>query len=424
MDLHFVILEGPDKGRIIVLTKMESALVGRSREARIRLNDPHASRQHCRVRISDNNVTVCDLEGSTGTFVNETRVTEHTLRSGDVVRMGKTRLLFSAGNVGEQIVAAARVASADEHMRIGDQTLSSLIGKTVSRYEILGVLGKGKIGAVFQARDTDNQRIVALKVLKPGFTASETEKQRFIRAMKTMMPLEHPNLVTIYNAGKTGAYCWVAMEYVLGKSLGQVIERISAHAVKPMKKTWSGSQASSRGWWLLALRAAVHLSRALHFAHQHHIIHRNITPRNILVRDSDNLTKLGDLMLAKALEGPLATPLTRTGELLGEIEYMSPERTYGNSRVDARSDIYSLGAAVYALLAGHPPSTGKSRKEILENIRSAAPVRPSAYQPSIPEEFEKTVLKMLAKKPEDRVQTAAHLLVTLERIADEHGLTV
>src|SRR5262249_25644507 len=151
--------------------------------------------------------------------------------------------------------------------------------------------------------------------------------------------------------GKTGAYCWVAMEYVPGKSLAQVIERIAAHAVKPIKKTWSGPQGSSRGWWLLALRVAVHLSRGLHFAHQQRIVHRNITPPNILVRDSDNLTKLGVLMLAKALEGPLATPLTRTGELLGELEYVSPERTYGNSRVDARSDIYSLGAAVYALLA-------------------------------------------------------------------------
>jgi serine/threonine-protein kinase len=376
------------------------------------------------MRVTDKGALVCDSEGSTGTFINEARIVEQALNSGDVLRVGKTRLLFTVGNVGKQIVAATEIASTDEHMRPGDKPLTQLTGSVLSRYEIRSILGEGKIGVVFQARDTDDQRIVALKVLKPSFSGSEPEKQRFIRAMKTMLPLEHRNLVGIYNAGKTGAYCWVAMEYVPGKSLAEIIERISTNAVKPIKKAWAGSSGGSRGWWMPALRSAIHLSRALHFAHQHHIVHRNITPRNILVRDNDKFTKLGDLMLAKALEGPLAKSVTRTGELLGDLQYMSPERTHGTNRLDGRSDIYSLGASVYALLAGRPPFVEKSRKELIASIRSAEPKRPSEFQPTIPEEFEEALLKMLAKRPEDRFQTPAHLLVPLERIAEKHGITV
>src|SRR5205085_1530959 len=139
------------------------------------------------------------------------------------------------------------------------------------------------------------------------------------------------------------------------------------------------------------------------FAHGQHIIHRNITPSNVLVRGSDQLTKLGDLMLAKALEGGLAEQITRAGELLGDLRYMPPERARGNVKaVDPRSDLYSLGAVLYALLTGRPPFEGPSALDTIQLICRTEPVKPRKYQLAIPDLLEGIVLRMLAKRPEDR----------------------
>jgi serine/threonine-protein kinase len=201
----------------------------------------------------------------------------------------------------------------------------------------------------------------------------------------------------------------MAMEYVEGESLTQVIHRIGIAGMLD---------------WRNALRVAVHIARALDYAAQHQIIHRNIAPPNILIRSADKTAKLGDLMLAKALEGTLAQPITRPGELVGDIQYMSPERTRGTSDVDGRSDIYGLGATVYALLTGRPPLAGDTLAETIAKIRQAEPEKPKKYQLAIPDLFEGTVLRTLAKRPEDRYQTAADLLVDLERVAKFQGLAV
>jgi serine/threonine-protein kinase len=263
---------------------------------------------------------------------------------------------------------------------------------------------------VFKAGDKREDRTVALKVLWPEFSKNEEEMQRFVRAMKTVLPLRHANLVTLYGAGKAGNYCWIAMEYVDGESLTQVIQRIGAAGMLD---------------WRNALRVAVHVARALEFAEENQILHRNIKPSNILIQHSDKLTKLGDLMLAKALEGTLAEQITRPGELIGDIAYMSPERTRGSTaQVDCRSDIYSLGATVYALLTGRPPFDAGSLPETIMKIRQAEPVKPKKYQLSIPDLFEGTVLKMLAKRPDERFQNAKALLIELERVAKFQGMTI
>jgi serine/threonine-protein kinase len=299
--------------------------------------------------------------------------------------------------------------------------MSELVGKSLNRYELRRLIATGQLGVVFQARDSKKDQIVALKVVWPEVAAGEADKRRFVRAMRTVIPLRHPNLVRVYNAGKTGPFHWIAMEYIRGSSLSDVIKRISGTANANGSRR-ALSQGLPRGWWLFGLRVAVHAGRALEFAHAHQIVHRNITPRNILVRDGDNVAKLGDLMLAKALEGPLAEDITQLGEVPSELRYMSPERTFRSEGGDARSDIYSLGATVYALLTGRAPCVGPSLKETLEQIREANPVPPTAYRPSIPAAFEKAILKMLAKRQEDRFQTPADLLRHLERIAEQEGV--
>ena len=242
---------------------------------------------------------------------------------------------------------------------------------------------------------------MALKVLRPEFAKDEEEIQRFIRAVKTMLPLRHPNLVTLYGAGKTGPHCWIAMEFIEGESLTQVIQRIGVAGMLD---------------WKNAFRVALDIGRALQFAHEQHIVHRNVAPQNILLQKSDKTAKLGDLMLAKAMEGVLAQQVTRPGELVGAVEYMSPERTRGTQDIDGRSDIYGLGATLYALLTGRPPFEGSTLIEKITRIRQTEPDKPTKYQMGINGFFESAVLKMLAKRPQDRFQTASELLKELDRI--------
>ena len=143
------------------------------------------------------------------------------------------------------------------------------------------------------------------------------------------------------------------MEYVAGENMKQVIERIGVAGMLD---------------WRYAFKVAVHVARALEYAHGENILHRNVTPTNILLDAPTKVVKLGDLMLAKALEG--GTQITRPGELVGDIVYMSPERTRGiPEEIDARSDLYGLGATVYALLAGRPPFEGGTLAEKVTRIR-------------------------------------------------------
>jgi serine/threonine-protein kinase len=255
---------------------------------------------------------------------------------------------------------------------------------------------------VFKGRDLKHNRDVALKILRPEFGEKAEGVQRFVRAMKTMLPLRHPNLVSLYGAGKTGPYCWVAMELVEGESLAQIIHRIGVAGMLD---------------WRQVLRISADLTRGLKFAHEHQIIHRNITPQNTLLRDSDKRALLGDLMLAKAMEGELAQNLTRTGEVLGDIRFMSPERLTGAQNVDARSDIYSLGALIYALLTGHAPHEGENVIDTISLIHRADPARPKKFQMSIATAFEGLVMTMLNRYPEKRYQTAAKVLTDLETVA-------
>jgi serine/threonine protein kinase len=232
--------------------------------------------------------------------------------------------------------------------------------------------------------------------------------QRFIRAMKTMLPIHHPNIIQILAAGKTASWCWIAMEYVDGEPLTRVIQRIGVAGMLD---------------WKNAYRVAVHIAQALDYAHGQNIIHRNVTPQNIMLRHSDKVAKLGDLMLAKALEGVMAKDVTKPGELVGDVAYMAPERTVGTSGVDGKSDLYGLGATLYALLTGRPPFSGNSLPELIMKIRSAEPEKPKKYQLSIPDLFQGTVLRLLSKRPGDRHQTAAELIDDLKRVGRFAGIS-
>jgi serine/threonine protein kinase len=219
--------------------------------------------------------------------------------------------------------------------------------------------------------------------------------------MKTMLPIQHENIVRLYAAGKDGPHCWAAMEFVAGDSLADVIQEIGTAGMLD---------------WQDAFRVAVHIGRALECATENKIIHRNVTPQNILRRAKDKVTKLGDLMLAKALEGSLAKQVTQPGQLIGDVPYMSPERTRQDPNTDGRSDIYELGATLYALLTGRPPFEENSLPVLIKKIREAEPEKPKTFHLAIPDRFQDVVMRMLAKRPDDRYRTASALIEELRRV--------
>jgi serine/threonine protein kinase len=286
------------------------------------------------------------------------------------------------------------------------ERLGELAGQTFWNYRLGEPLARGQSGLVFRGTDSRNGQAVALKVLWPRLAERDEEEQRIFRATRTMYTLRHPHIITLYQAGKSGPYLWFAMALIEGESLTQVIDRIGVAGMLD---------------WRYALRVALHLGEALKFAHERHIIHRNIAPQNVMVRSSDKCTLLGDLVLAKALEGALAQQITRPGEVLGDVRYMSPERLAGVEPVDERSDIYSLGAMLYALLTGRPPFAGSSIIETIRLVQTAAPVPPKKHQMAISDLFEGVVLKMLAKRPEQRYPSAAELLKELQRVTKFQG---
>ena len=378
-----------------------------------------------------------DLNSTWGTLVNGQKVQTHALQPNDVISLSETQLRFEVAADAASTTWAPSTGGQESKAPVPNQakppaaekaadtaivpdagkpasspslkalSLESLVGQTLHRYEIQEILARSKSGLLFRAVDTKHQRPVALKVLWPEFTQNEEDVQRFLRAIKSMVGIRHENLVRVYGAGKTGAFCWTACELLDADNLASLMDKAGAEKRLP---------------WKQVLKIAIHIATALQTAAEHHVVHRNITPDNILIRRKDGLAKLGDLMLAKALEGGQAEKITRPGETVGELSFLAPEQLFGTGEIDTRADIYSLGATIYAALTGQPPITGNSLSETIRNIESAPPAKLRDLNPVIPAEFETIVLRMLAKNPRERFSSAGELLAELEALAVINGL--
>ena len=402
MDLQLTIFAGPDAGRIFDLGDGETVIVGRGEKSDFRLADTSVSRIHFELGNQGDEFVISDRGSSSGTFVDGTQITTGTINVGSVIQAGDSRIRLIKKDSGEHTnppVNQTDVGSV--------KPLQKLVGTELGPYELLEIIGKGNNGIVFKARDTNKDRIAAVKILTPQFTSNDEQRQRFVRAMRTMLPIKDPRIVDLYNAGKNGPYCWAAMEYIDGENLSELIERTGIEGMLDWKKVW---------------QIAVDVARALNKGYENKIIHRNVTPANILRRHSDKACLLGDFMLAKALEGTLAQQVTQPGQLLGDIPYMAPERTRANMEVDTRSDLYGLGATCYALLTGRPPVSGDSLVEMLTNVRDETPKHPKSYQLAVNDLFEKIVMQLLEKDPANRFQTPSDLIKELVRIGRYQNL--
>ncbi len=398
-----IVLSGPETGRIIPLDAGASLKIGRGQASDTRLNDPRISRLHCTLDVSADGAVLTDANSSAGTFVGGQRVTKHQLANGDEIQIGDSRIRFqSAGSSGSQPSTGSQPSSGKPPaVKMSGKSLNDLVGQSLGHFKIVRILHTGGASILFRATDEKKLRPAVVKVMLPSVTADEEQRSRFVRAVHTMIHVRHDNLVEIYGAGKQGPFCWCAMEYVDGISILETIEMIGVQG---------------RLDWREVYRVAVHVARALEYAHNQKIIHRNVTPENLLQRKHDKVVKLCDLMLAKALEGTQSRQVTAPGQLVGNVAYMSPERTADTSNLDWRSDQYGLGATLFALLTGKPPFETKSLPQLVKDVRTTVPVFPEQVQQQTDAEFQQLVLKMLSKDAADRFQFPSELIGRLNEI--------
>ncbi len=268
----------------------------------------------------------------------------------------------------------------------------------IDRYEVQEIIGRGAMGVVYRARDPLIGRIIALKTVSlpkgAGDQSLSEAAVRFAREARAAGLLSHPNIVTVYDVGETedGSTSYIAMELVEGRNLRQIV---------PSGQTIPLEQV---------LEIAQQVARALDYAHCRGIVHRDVKPANILVRD-DGLVKLADFGVA-IIE---SSDLTRTGHSVGSPSYLAPEML-GSGPVDGRADLFGLGVILYEILAGRKPFLGETLAALYNQILSVTPPPPSRLVGDIPAEWDAVVMMLLAKRPDDRYPGAAHLLEDLRCI--------
>src|SRR5215472_7695376 len=263
--------------------------------------------------------------------------------------------------------------------------------QTVGRYEIIGELGRGAMGVVYKAKDPTIGRTVALKTMRldtHGLDSGELLR-RFQNEARAAGLLNHPNIVTIYDAGEQDGMFYIAMEFIEGTTLqGLLAEK---HLL-----------ASEE-----AVQVAREIAKGLDYAHSNGIVHRDVKPANIMIT-AQGAVKIMDFGIAKA-----GGSMTSTGQVLGTPNYMSPEQVKGRP-LDGRSDLFSLGVLLYEMLTGEKPFIGQNVTTIIYKIVNESPIGPRDLDVTVHAGLSNIVIKLLAKSPDDRYQSGAELARDLE----------
>jgi serine/threonine protein kinase len=264
-----------------------------------------------------------------------------------------------------------------------------MVGTVEGDYEIQDLLGKGAVGAVYKARQISTGRTVAYKILHSEVSDNNTAVQRFIREAKTGAQLRHPTITTVYDLGKAEKHLYLAMEYVDGSNLHDIVVK---DGVLDQKQAAIMFYALADG---------------LQHAHQAKIVHRDLKPANIMVT-KDSKPKLTDLGLAKSLDSS-EVQVTAMGTLLGTPGYMAPEQAQGSPDIDSRVDIYSLGATLYYAVTRHHPFSGKSMLDIIKRSITEDPVNPIVHNSNLSLDFVRVIQKAMKRDLAGRYQTCQEL---------------
>lgn len=279
---------------------------------------------------------------------------------------------------------------------------NAIIGRVFSgRYEVLSQVARGGMAEVYRARDNLLGRPVALKILHPEFAIDQSFVERFRREAQAAANLNHPHIVAVYDWGTENGTYFMVLEYVEGQSLRDILR---TDGPQPIRRV---------------VEIAAETASALHFAHRHGVVHRDVKPGNILITTGGE-TKVTDFGIARAAN--VADGLTQTGAVIGTATYFSPEQAQGFS-VDARTDVYSLGVVMYESLAGTAPFLGDSPMAVAYKHVREAPPPLSRQRGDVPGDLEAIVGKCLQKSPDNRYQSAEDLRQDLARFAQGQPVT-
>ena len=262
--------------------------------------------------------------------------------------------------------------------------IESVKSALAARYDVEREIGAGGMATVYLARDLKHGRDVAIKVLRPE-VSDQVGSDRFLREIRLTAGLDHPNILALLDSGETESLSYYVLPFVRGESLRAKLDREGRLDVDE------------------AVRIAREVAGALHYAHGRGIIHRDVKPENILL--GDGRARLADFGIAFVHDSP-ETRLTLTGASIGTPYYMSPEQAGGERTVDARSDVFSLGAVVYEMVTGEPPFSGSSQQAVIARILLENPVPPRMLRPSLSEKVSAAILMALAREPSERFATA------------------
>ena len=267
----------------------------------------------------------------------------------------------------------------------------------LGRYEVVGELGQGAMGIVYKAKDPLIDRIVAIKTISLNLAMDEKEEYeaRFYQEAKAAGRLSHPNIVTVYDVGKSGDVAYIAMEFLEGRELREILDEGKRLPVDQV------------------LDIVVQVALGLAYAHEHGIVHRDVKPSNIMVV-RDGHVKITDFGIARMAS---ASVRTQTGMVLGSPKYMSPEQVMGKL-TDQRSDIFSLGVMLYEMLTGQAPFAGENVNAIMYQVMNTVPPPPATLNPSVPGMLNFIVAKALAKGLDDRYQSAKEFANDLRACRD------
>ncbi|MBA3383794.1 MAG: Stk1 family PASTA domain-containing Ser/Thr kinase [Actinobacteria bacterium] len=281
-------------------------------------------------------------------------------------------------------------------MAVSDTLINTLFD---GRYKIIRKLGSGGMANVYLAEDQELGRRVAIKILNERHANDDQFVERFRREAKNAAGLSHPNIVSIYDRGEAEGTYYIAMEYLDGRSLKELIVGRGPAPVH------------------VAIDYARKILDALRFAHRNGIVHRDIKPHNVIV-DAEGRVKVTDFGIARAG----TSQMTEVGSIIGTAQYLSPEQAKG-APVDQTSDLYSVGIVLYELLTGKVPFSGDSPVEIAMKHISAIPEPPSSLRPDVPEDLDLIVLRALGKTPEERYPSAEEMDKDLGRVAQGLGVS-
>lgn len=356
-----------ESGRMIGqdYTVTDNMVLGRKQTCHVVVDDPKSSREHTRIVKEGGMYYVQDLNSSNGTYLNEVRIDKSPLVFGDKIRIGETILVF---------------------MSDPEQNLE---GQTVGGFQIVDKLGHRDIGIVYRARQIALDRIVALKVLDKDLSNDSEFVKRFIEEARAAGTLRHPNIIHVFDVGRANEQYYICMEYVSGRTLRDTLLENSLSLEDK-------------------IRVTKECASALAFAHDRNIIHKDLTPTNIILTE-EKVAKVADMGIAKLADTPI------TSRDVSSLHYISPEEALGK-QLGPQSDIYSLGICVYEMLTGQLPFKSDTARDIIkEHITTHVP-SPRDLIPEIPESLAVVCLHMTAIDTTARYSTMKEIITDIEKI--------